>query len=171
MYQVRRSSVRESHLDLWEGPLIRRDDAARSRQQHEIRDTESFQIDSDHSGPVYPSVPCYVPVVEVTLQMIRAIWTCPSFALSRILRRGLYTTTPVYFPEGHGLLPTSQSPITPKPHFFNSVSTDGKQLPTYRIIDGVGNVIEGAELPEACPNICAPSIQSTYFDAASLMNN
>ncbi|KAF8500938.1 branched-chain alpha-keto acid dehydrogenase E1-alpha subunit [Russula emetica] len=81
--------------------------------------------------------------------MIRAmIRTRPSFALSRIFRSGLCTTAPVSFPEGHGLLPTSQSPITSKPHFFNSVSTDGKQLPTYRIIDGVGNVIEGAELPE-----------------------
>jgi hypothetical protein len=29
------------------------------------------------------------------------------------------------------------------------------QLPTYRIIDGVGNVIEGAELPEVCPNLQA----------------
>ncbi|KAH9002626.1 branched-chain alpha-keto acid dehydrogenase E1-alpha subunit [Lactarius hatsudake] len=46
------------------------------------------------------------------------------------------------------VLPNSQSLITPKPHFFNAVSTDGKQLPTYRIMDGVGNVIEGAELPE-----------------------
>ncbi|KAH9080496.1 branched-chain alpha-keto acid dehydrogenase E1-alpha subunit [Lactarius deliciosus] len=46
------------------------------------------------------------------------------------------------------VLPNSQSPITPKPHFFNAVSTDGKQLPTYRIMDGVGNVIEGAELPK-----------------------
>ncbi|KAH9065371.1 branched-chain alpha-keto acid dehydrogenase E1-alpha subunit [Lactarius vividus] len=47
------------------------------------------------------------------------------------------------------VLPNSHSPITPKPHFFNAVSTtDGKQLPTYRVMDGVGNVIEGAELPE-----------------------
>ncbi|KAH9997829.1 putative 2-oxoisovalerate dehydrogenase alpha subunit mitochondrial precursor [Russula vinacea] len=69
--------------------------------------------------------------------MIRTIWTRPLFALSRIFRKGLYTTTPVSFPESHGVLPTSQSPITPKPHFFNAVSTDGKQLPTYRIIDGL----------------------------------
>ncbi len=106
----------------------------------------------------------------LTLPMIRAIWTRPSFALSRIFRRGLCSTTPVSFPEGHGLLPTSQSPITPRLNFFNSVSTDGKQLPTYRIIDGVGNVIEGAELPEACLNLCVPSIQSAYR-VTSLMNN
>ena len=102
--------------------------------------------------------------------MIRTIRTRPSFALSRIFRKGLYTTTPVSFSESHGLLPTSQSPITPKPHFFNAVSTDGNQLPTYRVLDGVGNVIEGAELPEACPNICAPLKQNTNCDA-SLMNN
>ncbi len=46
------------------------------------------------------------------------------------------------------LLPNSQSRITPKPHFFNAVSTDGKQIPTYRVIDGVGNLIQDAELPE-----------------------
>ena len=93
------------------------------------------------------------------LQMIRSVWTRPLFALSRIFRKGLYTTTPVSFPESHGVLPTSQSPITNKPHFFNTVSSDGKQLPTYRIIDGVGNVIEGAELPEVCPNLCATLIR------------
>lgn len=25
---------------------------------------------------------------------------------------------------------------------------EGKQIPTYRVLDGAGNVIEGAELPE-----------------------
>ncbi|KIP09697.1 hypothetical protein PHLGIDRAFT_102443 [Phlebiopsis gigantea 11061_1 CR5-6] len=48
----------------------------------------------------------------------------------------------------HGHLPTSQSPITPKLQFFNSVTEDGKQIPTYRVLDGSGKVIEGAELPE-----------------------
>jgi hypothetical protein len=119
--------------------------------------SHSFQIDFGHSGPG-PECPLFCPLPRhrtehcFTLQMIRAIRTRP---LSRIFRTGLCTTAPLSFPEGHGLLPTSQSPISPKPHFFNSVSTDGKQLPTYRVIDGVGNVIEGAELPEACPNLCA----------------
>jgi hypothetical protein len=75
--------------------------------------------------------------------------TRPLFPLSHIFRKFLSTTAPISFPESHGLLPTSQSPITPKLHFFNAV-TGGKQLPAYRVIDGVGNVIEGAELPEVC---------------------
>ncbi|KAI0061627.1 branched-chain alpha-keto acid dehydrogenase E1-alpha subunit [Artomyces pyxidatus] len=50
--------------------------------------------------------------------------------------------------EGHGILPSTQSPITSKLHFFNSVTGDGKQIPTYRVLDGVGNLIEGAELPQ-----------------------
>lgn len=49
-----------------------------------------------------------------------------------------------------GHLPTSQSPITPKLQFFNSVMEDGKQIPTYRVLDGTGKVIEGAQLPEVC---------------------
>lgn len=52
--------------------------------------------------------------------------------------------------QSHGHLPTSQSPITPKLHFFNSVLEDGKQIPTFRILDSTGQPIEGAELPEVC---------------------
>ncbi|KAI0300232.1 branched-chain alpha-keto acid dehydrogenase E1-alpha subunit, partial [Russula brevipes] len=80
--------------------------------------------------------------------MIRSLITRPLLPLSRIFRQSLSVSAPVSVSEGHGLLPTSQSPITHKPYFFNAVTADGNQLPTYRIIDGVGNVIEGAELPE-----------------------
>jgi 2-oxoisovalerate dehydrogenase E1 component alpha subunit len=51
--------------------------------------------------------------------------------------------------ETHGYLETSQSPITSKMHFFNSVTGDGKLISTYRVLDAVGQPIEGAELPEA----------------------
>jgi 2-oxoisovalerate dehydrogenase E1 component alpha subunit len=83
--------------------------------------------------------------------MIRIFCARPIFARSRTYRKALCTTVPLSFRESHSLLPDSQSPITPIPHFFNAVSTDGRNLPTYRIVDGVGNVIEGAELPEVCP--------------------
>ena len=82
--------------------------------------------------------------------MFRSLFIRPPFPLSHIFRKSLSTTAPISFPESYGLLPTSQSPITPKPHFFNAVSTAGNQLPAYRVIDGVGKVIEGAELPEVC---------------------
>ncbi|KAI0712671.1 branched-chain alpha-keto acid dehydrogenase E1-alpha subunit [Earliella scabrosa] len=62
--------------------------------------------------------------------------------------RGLANATPQLPLESHGNLPSSQSPITPKMHFFNSVVEAGKQIPTYRVIDGTGRPIEGAEVPE-----------------------
>lgn len=63
-------------------------------------------------------------------------------------RRGLANAT-VQLPEhSHGHLPASQSPITAKMHFFNAVMEDGKQIPTYRVIDGAGKPLEGAEVPE-----------------------
>lgn len=48
----------------------------------------------------------------------------------------------------HGHLSTSQSPIVSKLHFFNSVTGNGAQIPTYRVIDGEGKPIDGAEVPE-----------------------
>lgn len=60
-----------------------------------------------------------------------------------------YASSTIQLPtETHGRLPTSQSPITPKLHFFNSVMEEGKQIPTYRVLDGTGHLLEGAELPE-----------------------
>ncbi|KAH8085403.1 thiamine diphosphate-binding protein [Cristinia sonorae] len=50
--------------------------------------------------------------------------------------------------EPYGHLPTSQSPITPRMNFINSVTPDGTQIPTYRVLDGVGQLLDGAELPE-----------------------
>ena len=46
------------------------------------------------------------------------------------------------------LLPSSQSPFTPRLNFFNSVTPDGSQIPTYRVLDGVGVPIQGAEVPQ-----------------------
>ncbi|TFK80461.1 branched-chain alpha-keto acid dehydrogenase E1-alpha subunit [Polyporus arcularius HHB13444] len=62
--------------------------------------------------------------------------------------RGVASVTPVLPEHSHGNLPSSQSPITPKMHFFNSVMEAGKQIPTYRVIDGAGQPLEGAEVPE-----------------------
>lgn len=74
-----------------------------------------------------------------------------SLALATACRgRGLATSTVQLPLQSHGHLPTSQSPITPKLHFFNSVLEDGKQIPTFRILDSTGQPIEGAELPEVC---------------------
>ncbi|KAF7422680.1 hypothetical protein PC9H_010836 [Pleurotus ostreatus] len=50
--------------------------------------------------------------------------------------------------KDYGRLPHSNSPIVSKLKFFNAVSGDGNTIPTYRVLDGVGKPLEGAELPE-----------------------
>jgi 2-oxoisovalerate dehydrogenase E1 component alpha subunit len=51
-------------------------------------------------------------------------------------------------PARHGHLPgVPSSAITTKMHFFNSV-LESKSIPTYRVLDGTGNVVDGAEVPE-----------------------
>ncbi|KAF8578445.1 branched-chain alpha-keto acid dehydrogenase E1-alpha subunit [Ramaria rubella] len=44
--------------------------------------------------------------------------------------------------------PVTRSPITSKLNFLNSVTMDGSQIPTFRILDGSGSVIEGAQEPD-----------------------
>lgn len=63
-------------------------------------------------------------------------------------RRWITNAPPQTFSQSHGHLPTSQSPIVSKLHFFNSVTGNGTQIPTYRVIDGEGRLLDGAELPE-----------------------
>ncbi|KAG6916324.1 hypothetical protein DXG01_007374 [Tephrocybe rancida] len=46
-----------------------------------------------------------------------------------------------------GNLPNSKSPIVAKLNFFNSVQSEGL-IPTFRVLDGTGKLIDGAELPE-----------------------
>ncbi|KAF9496534.1 branched-chain alpha-keto acid dehydrogenase E1-alpha subunit [Pleurotus eryngii] len=50
--------------------------------------------------------------------------------------------------KDYGRLPHSNSPIVSKLKFFNAVSGDTNAIPTYRVLDGVGKPLEGAELPE-----------------------
>lgn len=46
------------------------------------------------------------------------------------------------------LLPTTNSPIVAKLDFFNSVGGRDKPIPTYRLIDGTGKLLDDAELPD-----------------------
>jgi hypothetical protein len=51
-------------------------------------------------------------------------------------------------PARHGHLPGDpSSAITTQMHFFNSV-LESNSIPTYRVLDGNGVVINGAEVPE-----------------------
>lgn len=80
--------------------------------------------------------------------MFRITRLSPSALWKWSLTRTLATATLQLPVQPHGNLPTSQSPITPKLHFFNSVTEEGKQIPTYRVLDGAGKPLEGAELPD-----------------------
>ncbi|KDQ20799.1 hypothetical protein BOTBODRAFT_26816 [Botryobasidium botryosum FD-172 SS1] len=58
------------------------------------------------------------------------------------------TSAPHSPPQRHGFLPGAPaSAITTKLHFFNSV-LEQSQIPTYRVLDGSGNIVEGAVEPE-----------------------
>lgn len=65
-------------------------------------------------------------------------------AASNVSRRSFATTANTRVE----LLPKSNSPIVSKLSFFNSVTGDGTQIPTYRVLDGSGKPLDGAELPE-----------------------
>jgi 2-oxoisovalerate dehydrogenase E1 component alpha subunit len=45
-------------------------------------------------------------------------------------------------------LPTTNSPIVSELSFFNSVTGSDTQIPTFRVLDGVGKLLEGAVLPD-----------------------
>lgn len=62
--------------------------------------------------------------------------------------------------QAHGHLPNSQSPFTPKLKFFNAVTSDGSKIPTYRVLDGVGIPLEGAELPKVFPLLSLPRLSN-----------
>jgi 2-oxoisovalerate dehydrogenase E1 component alpha subunit len=47
-----------------------------------------------------------------------------------------------------GHLPNSRSPIVPTLSFFNSVTGSNEKIPTFRVLDGVGKPVDGAQLPE-----------------------
>ncbi|TRM64141.1 thiamine diphosphate-binding protein [Schizophyllum amplum] len=55
---------------------------------------------------------------------------------------------PQHIEVREGRLPQSQSPFVPKLEFFNSVTANGQQIPTYRVLDGSGTLLEEATLPE-----------------------
>ncbi|KIK01876.1 hypothetical protein K443DRAFT_678021 [Laccaria amethystina LaAM-08-1] len=72
--------------------------------------------------------------------MIRTFITAPHRAHTRS-----FSTT---ISRRQQILPKSNSPIVSKLEFFNSVTGSSSLIPTYRVLDGVGNLIHGAELPQ-----------------------
>ena len=47
-----------------------------------------------------------------------------------------------------GHLPNTRSPFVSNLKFINSITDADKLIPTYRVLDGVGKPVEGAEIPE-----------------------
>lgn len=78
--------------------------------------------------------------------MLRAARICPRLARHHAQWRSVTTSSSIQTPHGH--LPSTQSPIISELKFFNSVTGDGTQIPTYRVLDGGGKPIEGAQVPE-----------------------
>ena len=56
-------------------------------------------------------------------------------------------------------LPTTKSQIVPELSFFNSVTGNDTQIPTFRVLDGVGKLLEGAVLPDV-----GVVLSNCYFD-------
>lgn len=82
--------------------------------------------------------------------MIRAV-RCLRHLRNTPLRswRALSTATAtIPTTSDQGVLPTSRSPIVSELRFFNSVAHEQEQIPTYRVLDGVGIPVEGGQLPE-----------------------
>ena len=67
---------------------------------------------------------------------------------SRFLQARRHLATSLRASSAHGTLPDSQSPISPELKFFNSVTGGKGLIPTYRVLDGVGQPIDGAQVPD-----------------------
>lgn len=65
---------------------------------------------------------------------------------SLLLRRCVQRRGTASLALGH--LPATNSPIISNLNFFNSVTPNGEQIPTFRVLDGVGHPIDGAQVPE-----------------------
>lgn len=59
----------------------------------------------------------------------------------------------------HGHLPSSESPITSNLSFINSVTPDGERIPTFRVLDGTGKVLNEATMPEVSVMSSSPSFE------------
>lgn len=83
-----------------------------------------------------------------TSTMIRAARSQSIFP--QIFRRGISNGLSHNSVQSQSHLPASQSPIVAKLHFFNSVTADGSKIPTYRVLDSSGKLLDGAEPPDVC---------------------
>ncbi|THV05193.1 thiamine diphosphate-binding protein [Dendrothele bispora CBS 962.96] len=62
--------------------------------------------------------------------------------------RALATAPHLPSSPSNGRLPNTQSHIVSKLQFFNSVTGGDQQIPTYRVLDGLGQPLEDAQVPD-----------------------
>jgi len=75
--------------------------------------------------------------------MIRTVAVTCKTARHVLPRRNFSIHEPV-----QNSLQTTNLPIVNKLQFINSVTGSSTRIPIYRVLDGIGKPIEGAELPE-----------------------
>ncbi|KAF9241148.1 thiamine diphosphate-binding protein [Melanogaster broomeanus] len=80
--------------------------------------------------------------------MFRALYSPAALTRAPLRARTLATSAPKFPVKNHGILPTSRSAVVSHLHFFNSVTGEAGQIPTYRVLDSLGIPIDGAEAPE-----------------------
>ncbi|EGN98429.1 hypothetical protein SERLA73DRAFT_183432 [Serpula lacrymans var. lacrymans S7.3] len=81
--------------------------------------------------------------------MLRSVRSLHIRSQTLVKGRGLANAAPKFPAQSQGHLPTSNSPLVSKLQFFNSVTSESGQIPTYRVLDGMGKLIDGAEVPDA----------------------
>ena len=72
--------------------------------------------------------------------------TMNRFVRRSLSRARLFSAAPSAAPHGH--LSSSRSPITTELRFLNSVTEDRAQIPTFRVLDGTGKLMEGVQEPD-----------------------
>ncbi|KAK7469076.1 hypothetical protein VKT23_003570 [Stygiomarasmius scandens] len=73
---------------------------------------------------------------------------CPRSLRALSQSRAFATAPQLPSSSPNGRLPNSQSHIVSKLQFFNSVTGGDQQIPTYRVLDGVGKPLEDAQVPD-----------------------
>ncbi|KAG9315736.1 thiamine diphosphate-binding protein [Chiua virens] len=80
------------------------------------------------------------------------------------LSRSLATAAPKFVSKDQ---PKSPSPVSSKLRFFNAITQGSGQIPTYRVLDGVGIPIQDAELPD----LTSPVIRYEHMQLLPTMDN
>jgi hypothetical protein len=103
----------------------------------------------DRSGPSSVLLSPHAPETSsLTATMLRSVLRGASRRLPVPYSRSFARSAPARLDEARAAHVPGGT--TTKLTFMNSVLPDGQKVPAYSVLDGSGNVLEGAELPEVC---------------------